>query len=89
MAQETLCPACEFDLGEPPCQDGSPSHEICPSCGLQFGYQDMKARGDRADAFYHGWRSCWLTHGGTWSGRGQKPPAGWSAEEQVKRFLGL
>ncbi len=60
---ESLCPACGFDLGDPPWVDGCLSDEICPSCGLQFGYQDSKAKGGRDDAFYHGWRSCWLTHG--------------------------
>jgi hypothetical protein len=84
---ESLCPACGFDLGDPPWANGSPSDEICPSCGLQFGYQDSKAKGKRDDAFYHGWRSCWLTHGAPWSGAGQKPPLGWSAKEQVRSYV--
>lgn len=79
-----------FELDEPPWVGGrSPSHEICVSCGLQFGYEDMMARGDREHAFYHGWRTCWLVHGAPWSGHAIKPPEGWDAEEQVRRMLDL
>lgn len=78
----TLCPACGFDAGEPPWQGGGGSHEICVSCGLQFGYQDSLARGDPENPFYHGWRSCWLTHGAPWSGHGMKPPPNWDPKEQ-------
>lgn len=35
-----LCPACGFEQGEPPWQDGVGSQDICECCGLQFGYQD-------------------------------------------------
>lgn len=84
----TLCPACGFDVGEPPWQGGGGSHDICVSCGLQFGYQDSMANGDPANAFYHGWRSCWLTHGAPWSGAAIKPPPNWDPKEQVREFLG-
>ena len=41
-----ICPACGYDgLEEPPWTDGSASDEICPSCGIQFGYEDF-AGGD-------------------------------------------
>lgn len=88
-ALSTLCPACGFDAGEPPWQGGGGSHEICLSCGLQFGYQDSLAKGDPENAFYHGWRSCWLTHGAPWSGHGSRPPPNWDPKEQVRRFLRL
>lgn len=85
VAFSTLCPACGFEQEPPPWQAWSPSNEICPSCGLQFGVQDQKAWGIRTDAFYHGWRTCWLTHGAPWSSVGMQPPAGWDAREQAKR----
>jgi hypothetical protein len=87
MAADDLCPVCGYDLGGPAWPDGEPSDEICPSCGLQFGYQDMKARREgKEDAFYHGWRACWLTHGAPWSSRATKPPSGWDARAQVQRL---
>jgi hypothetical protein len=87
-AASLLCPACGFEADEPPWGSGG-SQEICVSCGLQFGYQDSMARGDRSNPFYHGWRSCWLTHGAPWSGSVIKPPPGWDPQEQVRKFLGL
>jgi len=32
------CPVCQSGLDFEPWCDGSPSHEICFSCGIQFGY---------------------------------------------------
>ncbi len=87
--ESTLCPACGFDVGDPPWHDAGGSQDICPSCGLQFGYQDALAKGNRDDPFYHGWRSCWLTHGAPWSGHGIKAPPQWDPQDQVRRFLGL
>ena len=45
-----LCPICGFpvykQLGIKPWEGDSPSDEICPGCGIQFGHQDY-ADGDR------------------------------------------
>jgi hypothetical protein len=43
------CPVCAYpDLSEPPWTDeGIGSQEICPRCGIQFGYDDA-AGGDAA-----------------------------------------
>jgi hypothetical protein len=40
--QEFTCPACGFpDLHDEPRTEASGgSFEICPSCGIQFGYSD-------------------------------------------------
>jgi len=37
------------------------SHEICPSCGIQFGYND--ARADLRERIYSHWREAWVTNG--------------------------
>ena len=46
MAESFVCPACGYpDLTEPPWSESGGSFEICPSCGIQFGYTDA-AGGD-------------------------------------------
>ena len=56
------CPACGFEgLDEPPWDGDSPSDDICPSRGMQFGYYDS---GRRDPLFYAGWRTRWLVEGG-------------------------
>jgi hypothetical protein len=40
LAREDLCPVCGYELAFAPWSDDSPSDEICPSCGIQFGYDD-------------------------------------------------
>ena len=39
------CPACGFEgLDEEPWVGDSPSDDICPCCGMQFGYYDAGRR---------------------------------------------
>lgn len=59
------CPVCGFDeLDEEPWRDGSGSQEICPSCGVQFGYEDA-CGGDigRRREFYEQRRAEWIARG--------------------------
>jgi hypothetical protein len=55
------CPACGVDLGGPAWDAGVPSLDICPSCGIQFGYND--ARIDLQPQIYARWRELWLANG--------------------------
>jgi Zn-finger nucleic acid-binding protein len=58
------CPACEqVVLDRPAWEKDSPSGEICPSCGIQFGYQDMQADPVKRDHIYRLWRGTWLANG--------------------------
>lgn len=78
------CPCCGFaQLDIEPWTGDSPSDEICPCCGIQFGYDDM---GRRDPLFYAGWRGRWLAEGAPWFSDGRLPPPGWSAQEQVDKF---
>jgi len=82
-----LCLACGFQLSEPAWQDGAGSQEICPSCGLQFGYHDTcGGRGDLREGFYVGWRVRWIKEGQPWSGPKMQRPAGWSPASQLRRI---
>jgi hypothetical protein len=85
-SQSTRCPACGYSLGFAPWTEGSPSDEICPSCGIQYGYDD--AAGGRADAraaVYRAWRETWVRKGCPWSSAGTSAPADWNPREQVRR----
>jgi hypothetical protein len=58
---ETSCPVCEFELDFAPWGDSGASDEICPSCGIQFGYND--ARIDLRQHVYDEWRAAWIANG--------------------------
>jgi hypothetical protein len=77
---------CGYDLGFPPWRGLSPSDEICPSCGIQFGYDDA-AGGDEGHriALYAEWRANWVRGGMKWQGRGQPEPPGWDPTMQLIR----
>jgi|SRR5688500_16612826 hypothetical protein len=68
------CPVCGFDLGNmPPWSEGyamrpdgsrtelraSASHEICPSCDTEFGYDDAE-EGISQEECWHRLRERWL-----------------------------
>ena len=74
-----MCPACGCpDLDDPPRSNGSPSDEICFSCGFQFGYTD-----DARDYTYEQWREEWVRAGMPWRGRGKVGPQGWDPSQQL------
>ena len=84
-----ICPVCGYpDLEEQPRSDSTGgSYEICPSCGIQFGYSD-EAGGDK-DArkeLYRRWREEWIKAGMTWDKGRTKPPIGWDAREQLRKI---
>jgi len=57
------CRVCGYAPADPPWGvDGStPSFEICPCCGVEFGYEDATPGGVRR------YRELWLSTGGRWS----------------------
>lgn len=77
-------PACGFDrLYDEPWRGDSASDEICPCCGIQFGYDDS---GRRTDEFYADWRTTWVANGSPWFSKSRSAPDGWSAAEQLATF---
>lgn len=86
IGEHTLCPVCGYDLGFPAWSDGSPSDEICPSCGIQFGYDDAIGlrEPEGQSAVYARWRGRWLAWGAPWSSRGQAPPVHWDPVRQLQ-----
>ena len=58
------CPSCENELEFEPWVGDLDSQEICPFCGIQFGYDDA-CGGDRTarQALYEKWRTVWEQNG--------------------------
>lgn len=82
-----ICPACGFpSLDEAPWSlDGGGSEEICPSCGIQFGYDDFcGGDAEQRKRFYEDWRLRWVAEGMPWSSLGVSSPNGWNPAEQLK-----
>ena len=59
MYESMCCPVCELQLDFKPWRGESASDEICPKCGIQFGYQDVGPK-DRWE-YYREWREYWLS----------------------------
>ena len=69
-----LCPVCGYDeLSAPPAD-----HTICPSCGTEFGYDDVATSHEEL-------RTRWLATGARWWYSGAPPPPNWNPYQQVLR----
>lgn len=82
-----ICPVCGYDgLSVPAWSEGSPSDDICPSCGVQFGYDDM--RRDEAERFarHAELREQWIAEGCPWKHSSTSPPPDWDPIEQIERL---
>lgn len=86
MSDTSTCPVCGFGgLYEPPWDNDAASHEICPSCGTHFGFDD--AAGGKADErvlAHRTLREKWIEAGSPWFSRDRRQPDGWDALEQLR-----
>lgn len=85
MTERYLCPVCGFpDLLEQPWENDAPSDEICPSCGIHFGYDDV-AGGDaaRRQQIWRERRQAWREAGAEWFSKGKPRPGDWIPENQL------
>ena len=86
METTFTCPACGFPgLLNPPWTGTSASDDICPSCGIQFGYHDARSDGAWREGFHRGWGQKWFADGARW--HFPKAPDGWDGLEQYRQFL--
>ena len=76
--QSYICPVCGYDGLEEPAYDvhGYSSFEICPCCGVEFGYDD-------ATRSHEDLRAEWLANGARWWSKRDKP-IGWSPQKQLR-----
>jgi hypothetical protein len=89
MPEQTyVCPACGYPNLEEAAWDGDrPSQEVCPCCGLQFGYMDaVGGRDDIRPGFWVGWGTRWFAEGMPWSSP-HGPPEGWDPDAQYRAHL--
>ena len=79
------CPVCGCDLDFAPWKGDSAADEMCPCCGIQFGYDDFAGgQPELRPEIYAQWREKWIREGMRWSSRGIEPPQGWNAVEQLR-----
>lgn len=83
-AVDDLCPVCGYRMQEPPWEHGTGSQDICPSCGIQFGYHD--ARDDLHAQIYSERRERWIAGGMAWSSPAP-PPEGWNPRWQLLSLM--
>ena len=84
-----LCPVCGFDGFDEPTwyPDGEGSLEICPSCGVQFGYTDAAGGShERRRELWAERRQKWIDEGCNWKSEGWGPPPGWDPQEQLRNL---
>jgi hypothetical protein len=85
-----ICPVCGYPgLEEQPRGDlTGGSYEICPSCGIQFGYSDEAGGDEEArKELYKQWRQKWIEGGMIWNEGRSKPPPDWNPREQLRRVI--
>ena len=82
------CPVCGFGglFDAPWSADGAQSDEICPCCGIHFGYDDeCGGRAELRAALYFTWRERWRREGmGWWSNGPRQPPPDWDPVVQLE-----
>jgi len=78
------CPSCGYCyLKLPPHRNpGGASYEICPCCGIQFGYDD-----DDRGITYAQWLEDWIVKGMPWFSKSIPPPKGWVPEDQLSQMI--
>ncbi len=76
-----VCRVCGYVNETPPWgEDGeTPSFEICPCCGVEFGYEDATPQAVRA------YRTKWLANGARWF-TPELRPADWDLEAQMAKI---
>ena len=72
-----ICPVCGFLMRYPP-----RDWHICPSCGTEFGYEDV---GRTHEELKNGW----IARGMRWWSPVETPPIGWSPIEQLNNLAVL
>ena len=76
------CDVCGYSrLSQPPWGDDgkTPTYDICPCCGVEFGYEDCTQKSK--DSF----REKWLNNGAKWFDESKKPQ-NWDLEEQFRNI---
>ena len=78
--RKSNCRVCGLHLQEPPWGENGtdPNWEICPCCGVEFGYEDQTV--ESANRF----RNEWIANGAVWFENSEKP-IDWKLEHQLDK----
>ena len=68
---DRMCPVCGFEMDEPPAH-----YNICPSCGTEFGVNDVNVGIARL-------RQNWISRGMLWWSKTDPRPENWSPVIQL------
>jgi hypothetical protein len=80
------CPVCGLQLDRAAWDGNESSLDICPCCGIQFGYDDATPKGIEGRKEIHcDWRRRWIEEGMKWRGV-EKPPPDWNPTLQLERL---
>ncbi len=71
-----LCPVCGYGMDDPP-----RDYNICPSCGTEFGVNDLNA--SVADL-----RAAWIATGPKWWSQTDLQPSDWNPFQQLAKVAG-
>ena len=77
-----ICPVCGYPELDQPAWDpntGSPSFDICPSCGCEFGYHDATLEAKER------YRRNWVQKGAPWF-KPELKPLEWSLQNQLEQI---
>jgi hypothetical protein len=77
-AQRHECPVCGYDgFDEAPWDGESPSYDICPGCGIEFGYQDFRPTLPERQERWAQLREVWIDAGRPWTSSTHPRPSEW------------
>lgn len=76
------CPICGYKgLNELPYDEfGEPSYEICPSCGFEYGFDDLSE-----GISFEEYRKKWILEGSKWFWKKSKPK-NWTLTKQLENI---
>jgi hypothetical protein len=75
-----ICPVCGYPQLEKPAwelETGTPSFDICPCCGCEFGYHDA------TPVAGNNYRRNWIKQGAVWF-RSELRPTDWNLKHQLR-----
>ncbi|MDP9904612.1 rubredoxin [Arthrobacter bambusae] len=83
-----FCPVCGYpDLDEPPYLENEiPSYNICPCCGVEFGFADGGRQGEALQYWILKTRNTWIRQGMCWRSSSESPPANWDPSSQLENL---
>ncbi|MFM8930704.1 MAG: hypothetical protein ACKOS8_02355 [Gemmataceae bacterium] len=83
--KKNICPVCGYCLNFVPWDGELPADEMCPCCGLQFGYDDFGGSSPEGrQLIYDTWRVKWINSGMKWQSVGISAPQIWDPILQLK-----